>query len=71
MNRPIKKSEEQRRRIAQRAGYRLSEWTESAGFSRQKFYTLKSPPRSVKIDRMRVITESPSDWLARIGNDAR
>ena len=49
------------------AGYRPAGWAEAAGFSRQKFYALDHPPRSVKIDRMRIITESPADWLARVG----
>lgn len=55
------------RRTIPAAGYRPSDWAEAAGFSRQKFYTLKVPPKSVKIGRMRIITESPADWLARAG----
>lgn len=61
------KSKKRIRQVVHAAGYRPHQWAEAVGFSRQKYYALKNPPRSVKIDRMRVITESPADWLARIG----
>jgi len=51
------------------AGYRPSCWARAVGFSRQKLYALGADikPHSIKIGRMRIITESPADWLARVG----
>jgi hypothetical protein len=63
------KTRSRERKPVPTAGYRPSDWAEAAGFSRQKYYALDNPPRSVKIDRMRIITESPADWLARIGGE--
>lgn len=56
-----------KRKAVTAAGFRPADWAEAAGFSRQKFYTLEDPPKSIKLGRMRIITESPADWLARAG----
>lgn len=62
-----KKKRARKRKAVPAAGYRPAEWSESVGISRQKFYNLEAPPKSVKVGRMRIITESPADWLARAG----
>lgn len=58
-----------KRNIIPTAGYRPDPWAQAAGFSRQQYYALTPDikPRSIKIGGMRIITESPADWLARIG----
>jgi hypothetical protein len=51
------------------AGFRPEPWARAAGISRSGYYTLPpdTRPRSVTVGRRRIITESPADWLARIG----
>jgi hypothetical protein len=56
-----------KRKAVTAAGYRPAPWAEAAGFSRQQFYKLDDPPKSIKLGRMRIITESPADCLARAG----
>lgn len=63
----LNKTLARKRKAVAAAGFRPGDWAEAAGFSRQKYYTLENPPKSVKIGRMRIITESPADWLARVG----
>lgn len=62
-----RKTKARKRKSHPAAGFRPGDWAEAAGFSRQRFYTLENPPKSIKIGRMRIITESPADWLARAG----
>jgi hypothetical protein len=44
------------------------EFSEQAGFSRARLYTIPKEywPTIVRIGRRVVITESPADWLARM-----
>lgn len=50
-------------------GYRPASWARSVGISRSGYYALSPDmrPRSVTVGRRRIITESPADWLVRIG----
>ena len=53
-----------------RVGWRLDRWCEDAGISRAQFYRLPPDlaPRSTQLSpRRRIVTESPADWLARVG----
>ncbi len=51
-----------------KAGYRQREWCEIAGISRAKLYTLplNLKPKSVLVVGVRMITESPESYYARI-----
>jgi hypothetical protein len=51
-----------------RAGWAIPPWCAEAGYSRATLYNLPPhlQPHSVKIRSRRIITESPSEYLARI-----
>lgn len=52
----------------QRAGWEVAEWCPNVPIAESSYYALSPDvaPRSVKIGRKRVITESPAAWLTRI-----
>lgn len=52
-----------------RAGYRLRDWCSQTSIARSTFYTLPvdKQPKSITFGRRRIIVESPSAWLARVG----
>lgn len=56
----------------QRAGWRKRHWCESASIGLSTYDDLQDDlkPRSIKIGRRLVITESPADWLERINQAA-
>ncbi len=52
-----------------KVGFRVKPWCESVSISRATYYVLPVHlrPTAVRIGRIRVITEKPADWLARVG----
>lgn len=52
----------------ERCGWRIGPWTRAVGLGRATYYTLPPDikPESVDIGRSKIITESPSAWLARV-----
>jgi hypothetical protein len=55
---------------ADRAGWRIRDWTRAVGIARSTYYMLGDiAPRAIKIGRMHIIRESPADWLRRVGRD--
>jgi hypothetical protein len=51
---------------AVRVTWSIPEWSQSVGIAVPTFHTLKVPPKSLKIGKLRRITESPQQWLARM-----
>jgi hypothetical protein len=51
-----------------RASWSIPDWTRAVGIAVPTFYTLSKEcqPDSVKIGRLRRITESPSAWTERV-----
>ena len=51
-----------------KAGWSVAEWAPAAGISRAMHYKLNDEqrPRFVRVGDLRVIVESPSDWLQRV-----
>lgn len=56
-----------------RAGWKVREWCADVSIGKATMYALppEMQPFSVKVGRSRIITESPSAWLARIGRAQR
>lgn len=56
-----------------RAGWRLRDWLAAVGISRSTYYMLESnrAPYAVTVGRAHIVTESPADWLARVGTPRR
>ena len=56
----------------QRAGRAVKQFCDEAGISDALFYKLEPHrrPASVKVGNKRIVTESPADWLARMGAEA-
>ena len=55
---------------SERAGWRVRSWVAAVGISRSKMYALPRDlqPESVAIGAgIRLITEQPADWIARVG----
>ena len=50
------------------AGFNISDWCAATTVSRASLYKLPSneKPHSVKLQKRRIILESPGDWLARM-----
>lgn len=55
-----------------RAGWGLKQWTSDLGKTRAWYYGLPTElqPTSVKVGHTRFITESPREYLQRIGKQA-
>jgi excisionase family DNA binding protein len=53
-------------RLAQKAGWRVSEWADAAGLSRSTVYNLLDARaiESVKVGKARVIKTTPAEFLA-------
>jgi hypothetical protein len=53
---------------SEKVGYRVREWCDAVGISRPSFYNLEGDlaPRTVRINSMPIITESPAAYLARV-----
>ena len=70
MNSRLEPNMSREENVNQRAGWRRREWCAAIGIGRSTYYTLgPRAPRSVRVGGMRIILESPSDWLARVGRD--
>jgi hypothetical protein len=53
-----------------RAGWRIRNWTRAVGIARSTYYVLGDiAPSAITVGRMHIITESPADWLRRVGRD--
>jgi hypothetical protein len=52
-----------------RAGWRIRPWCAAAGISRSWYYALLEHmrPMALHVGSAHIITESPRDWLARVG----
>ena len=52
-----------------RAGWTVRAWCTATTISRAAYYALPAAiaPRSVTVGRRRIITESPTGWLSRVG----
>lgn len=55
------------------AGFRISTWCPAVGLSRSTYYALPEElrPPSIRIGKSHIITESPEDYLKRIGSVQR
>jgi hypothetical protein len=55
--------------VSDRAGWRVREWCRELGIARSTYYALgpEYAPTAVHVGVMHIITESPRDWLARVG----
>jgi len=53
---------------APRAGYKVADFCEAVGFCRATYYNLpeRLRPKSIKLGKRRIITESPPEYLARL-----
>jgi hypothetical protein len=56
----------------ERAGWSLRDWCASSSVSRSYVYALPVDlqPKSITFGRRRIIVESPSAWLTRVGKAA-
>lgn len=58
----------------ERAGWRMKEWCQVLGISKTKAFELlkgEQAPESVQLGRVRIILESPRDYLARMQSEHR
>lgn len=49
-----------------RAAWSVPEWCAALGLGRSTYYTLTTPPQSIKIGKRHLIVEAPSDYARRI-----
>ncbi len=56
-----------------RAGWRIRDWCRAVSIARSTYYTVDADaaPTSVIVGRMHIITESPAEWLRRVGREVR